>query len=377
MSPVHEVRRGPDGGGPQVDRLEVGAWTIPTEAPESDGTLRWESTTIIVVQLHAGGQVGMGYTYGHAAVAEVVHGKLRPRIEGADAFAVRRVWHDMRHAVRNLGRPGLASYAIAAVDVALWDLSARLLGIPLVDRLGLAREAAPIYGSGGFTSLSDPDLQAQLLGWVEQGIPAVKLKVGRDPQRDPERVALVREAVGPDVGVMVDGNGAYRRKQALWAAERFGDEGVVWFEEPVSSEDLEGLRLLCERAPAGMEIAAGEYGFEPVYFERMLAAGAVDVLQIDATRAQGYTGFLQSAALAEARSLDVSGHTAPQLHAHVCCALGHLRHIEYFHDHVRIEAELFEGALSPQDGCLRPDRSRPGHGLTFRPRAADRMAEGR
>ena len=141
---------------------------------------------------------------------------------------------------------------------------------------------------------------------------------------------------------------------------------MSWFEEPRSSNDLEGLRLLRDRGPAGMDIAAGEYGDTLGYFRRMLEAGAVDCLQADATRCGGYTGFLKVAALCDAFHVPLSAHCAPQLHAHVACAVQALRHVEYFHDHVRIEKMLFDGVIEPKDGMLKPDRKRLGHGVTLK-----------
>ena len=263
--------------------------------------------------------------------------------------------------------------AIAAVDNALWDLKAKLLGLPLVTLLGAVRESVPVYGSGGFTSYTDTQLREQLGGWVGAGIARVKMKVGREPGRDPARVRVAREAIG-DAQLFVDANGAYGRKQALALAQVFADLGVTWFEEPVSSDDLDGLRLLRDRAPAGMDIAAGEYGYDLIYFRRMLEAGAVDVLQADATRCAGITGFMRAAALCEAFELPLSAHCAPSLHAHPGCAATPLRHIEYFHDHVRIERMLFDGALTPEHGALRPDLSRPGLGLEFKRADAARYA---
>ncbi|HZU21233.1 MAG TPA: enolase C-terminal domain-like protein, partial [Terriglobales bacterium] len=276
----------------------------------------------------------------------------------------------------NLGRPGICSMAIAAVDSALWDLKARLLGLPLVTLLGQVREAIPIYGSGGFTSYSDKQLAEQFRCWVEKnGARKVKMKIGRDAARDPERVRAARKAIGDGVELYVDANGAYERKQALQMAWRLREDfGVAWFEEPVSSDDLEGLRLIRDQGPAGMAIAAGEYGYDLVYFRRMLEAGAVDVLQADATRCAGITGFLQVAAVCEAFGLRLSAHTAPSLHAHPMCALGCARDIEYFHDHVRIERMLFEGALEARKGELRPDWSRPGIGIELKRADAARFA---
>jgi L-alanine-DL-glutamate epimerase-like enolase superfamily enzyme len=165
---------------------------------------------------------------------------------------------------------------------------------------------------------------------------------------------------------MVDANGAYSRTQALEKAEEFAEHGVAWFEEPVSSDDLEGLRLLRDRSPAGMAIAAGEYGYDIYYFRRMLEAGAVDVLQADVTRCGGITELLRVGALCDAFSVSFSAHTAPSIHAHACCAIESLEHCEYFHDHVRIERLLFDGVLEPVEGLLRPHRDRPGLGLELR-----------
>jgi L-alanine-DL-glutamate epimerase-like enolase superfamily enzyme len=262
--------------------------------------------------------------------------------------------------------------ALSAVDVALWDLKARLLGLSLASLLGRAREAVPAYGSGGFTSYSPEQLGAQLAGWARDGLRMVKMKVGRDPAADPDRVRVARLAIGPEVQLFVDANGAYSRKQAFALAQDFAAVDVAWFEEPVSSDDLDGLRLCRDRAPAGMAIAAGEYAWDLFVFRRLLEAGAVDVLQADATRCGGVTGFLRANALCDAWNVPLSAHTAPQLHAHLCCAASRAVHVEHFHDHARIEALLLEGALAPERGLLRPDPSRPGLGVTPRLRELER-----
>ncbi len=353
----------------KLDRLRTAAYTIPTDQPESDGTLTWTQTTLVLVRATAGEIEGLGYSYADRATAHLVDELLKKEVVGCNALDVPAAWCRMTHALRNLGRPGISSMAIAAVDNALWDLKARLLDLPLVTLLGAARDAVPVYGSGGFTSYSVAKLRDQLSGWAADGISRVKMKIGRNPDDDFDRVRAARKAVGADVELFVDANGAYSRKQALKFAGAFADLGVRWFEEPVSSDDLEGLRLLRDRAPAGMEIAAGEYGYDSGYFRRMLEAGAVDVLQADATRCAGITGFLRAAALADAFGLDLSAHCAPSVHVHPCCAIPRLRHLEFFHDHTRIEQMLFDGALKPENGALVPDRSRPGIGLELK--AAD------
>lgn len=358
----------------RVDRLEVSVFQIPTDAPESDGTFEWNATTLVIVEVSAADVRGLGYTYASRATAEVIRETLARCVIHADAMAIQSRWQEMVQAIRNLGRPGICSMAIAAVDAALWDLKARILGVPLVTLLGSAREGVRVYGSGGFTSYSIPQLQAQLSGWIQAGIPRVKMKIGRHPLDDLTRVRAAREAIGPGPEIFVDANGAYSRKQALAQAEGFEPLGVVWFEEPVSSDDLPGLRLLRDRAPARIEIAAGEYGYTALYFQRMLEAGAVDVLQADATRCAGIIGFLQAGALCEAFGMPLSAHTAPALHLHPCCAAPRVRHLEYFHDHVRIEQLFFDGAVRPVNGVLRPDLSRPGLGLELKRPDVERYA---
>lgn len=357
----------------RIEATTALAYTIPTDRPESDGTLAWEATTLVLVEVMAGGQTGIGYTYSDAAAATLVNGKLSPTIEGMNALATPAAWAAMVGATRNLGRPGITSMAIAAVDTALWDLKGKLLGLSLAELLGPAREAVPVYGSGGFTSYDDADLAAQLAGWAEQGIGRVKMKAGRQPAADRRRLTVAREAIGPGVELFVDVNGALTRKDALGFAETAVEFGVRWLEEPVSSNDLDGLRLIRDRGPAGMAVTAGEYGFDGGYFRAMLAAGAVDVLQPDATRCAGVTGFMEAAAVARAFETPISAHCAPSLHLHTCLAAPKVEHVEWFHDHARIETMLFEGAPSPREGMIRSN-GEPGLGLVFKRTDAQQFA---
>jgi L-alanine-DL-glutamate epimerase-like enolase superfamily enzyme len=358
-----------------IEELTVAAFRVPTDTPaESDGTLTWSSTTLVLVQACAAGERGLGYTYADEATARLIHESLIGVARGMDALATGRIWAAMVAAVRNLGRPGVSSMAVAAVDVAVWDLKARLLGIPLVTLLGAVRDAAPVYGSGGFTSYSVAQLTEQLGGWVAEGIPRVKMKIGRDARADVERVAAARKAIGERAELFVDANGAYGVKQALAQAARFAESGVSWFEEPVYHGDLAGLRFCRDHAPTGMEISVGEYGYDPIQFASIVNAGAADVLQADATRCEGITGLLVVDALCEAATMPLSTHCAPSLHAHAACALKRLRHVEYFHDHARVEGLLFDGALTPQAGALHPDLSRPGMGLELRQKDARQYA---
>ena len=353
-----------------VAGVEATAYTIPTEQPEGDGTLTWDSTTWVVVRVATGDPAlpaGVGWTYAPATAVPVVRDLLAPEVAGRNALDVAGSWEAMVRAVRNAGRPGLVSMAISAVDTALWDLAARLTDVPLHQLLGPVHGSVRIYGSGGFTTDPESRLREQLTGWVEQGIPRVKLKIGESwgtsERRDLDRVALARQTVGADVEVYVDANGGYDVQQAVRVAGRLDELGVVWFEEPVSSDDHVGLRRVRESCAA--DVAAGEYGDSLAYFTHLLAADTVDCVQVDVTRCGGYTEWRRIAALAETYGLEVSGHCAPSLHLPVAAATPGMRHLEWFFDHARIESRFLDGFPAPEGGVVAPADA-PGHGLTVR-----------
>ena len=313
------------------------------------------------------GNGGLGYTYADVSAATFVESKLAGVVRGRDPLMIGSIWRDMQVQIRNAGRPGVGAMAVSAVDIALHDLKAKLLGLPVARMLGAFHQRVPVYGSGGFCNYSIDRLVQQLCGWVEQGIPRVKLKTSRHPDQDPDRLSAIRAAVGDEPLLMTDANGALTRKEALYWAQRFRDDwNVAWFEEPVSSADFEGLHLLRDHGPAGLDIAAGEYAFVARDFLNLLEAGAVDCLQADVTRCGGITGVMQVSGLCTAHAIDLSAHCAPAISAHAFCAVERLRHLEYFHDHQRLEAMFFDGVLSPKDGGLEPDASRPGLGLEIK-----------
>jgi len=350
----------------RVTASNVRVFTVPTDAPEADGTFEWSSTTLVLVDLFAGGKHGVGYTYADTATARLAETLLKEVVHSQDVFSHMQIWLALNRRVRNLGDTGVAAMAISAIDNALWDLRAKLLNSPLVHLLGAARAGIPVYGSGGFTSYSDDQLTRQLSGWAEDGFSMVKIKVGTHPEDDPRRVQVARRAAGDSVQLFVDANGGYTLAQALRLAREFARQDVRWFEEPVSSDNLAGLCHCREGAPAGMDIAAGEYGYTAWYFQRMLQASAVTVLQADATRCGGITGLLNAAALCWAANTPLSSHCAPSIHLHVCCSVPRAVHMEFFHDHARIERLFFDGFREPERGVMSPDLSRPGFGLEFK-----------
>jgi L-alanine-DL-glutamate epimerase-like enolase superfamily enzyme len=365
--------------GPVVENLDAAVYVVPTDAPEADGTLAWDKTTLVLVTARAGGQQGIGWSYTAAAAAPVVTGILSPVVAGRSALDVAGASEAMTRALRNVGRPGIGAMALSAADIALWDLKARLLGCAVATLLGRAREKVPVYGSGGFTTYGETRTREQLTGWVEKDrIPRVKIKIGEswgsNEARDLARVALAREVIGPDTELYVDANGGYSTGQAVRMAGQMDDFGVTWFEEPVSCQDLAGLAVI--RQQVRPDVAAGEYSWTLADSARLLDAGAVDCLQLDVTRCGGITEFLRGAALAAAHNVQVSGHCAPNLHAPVAAAVPNLRHLEYFHDHQRIERMFFDGALDPQGGVLAPDPGRAGLGLELRSADAERYRAG-
>ncbi len=356
-----------------IEKVSAAAYRIPTDRPESDGTLAWDATTMVTVHAAAGGKEGFGYAYTASGAVPVIRTTLAGKITGVDAMDVPRCWKVMTAAVRNMGERGIARMAVAAVDVALWDLKAKLLGLPLAALLGRVRDRVAVYGSGGFTSYTIDELQEQLGGWAAAGIPRVKMKIGREPDKDPERIRMARAAIGEDTALFVDANGGYDRKQALAMARVLQEYDVSWYEEPVTQNDAQGLRFIRERVPATIEVAAGEYGFMADDFYILLQSGAVDVLMADITRC-GITGYITAAALCRAHHVPLSSHCAPALHLHPSCALEPVRHMEYFHDHVRIEHMLLDGVPAPAGGFLAPDLSRPGIGLALKTADAEQFA---
>lgn len=359
------------GHGPPITAVTTGVYRFPTPEPEADGTLRWDATVAVTVSLRAGGQTGLGWTYSAAAAAAIVGEKLAGVVQDRDAHDIAGGWAAMHRACRNLGTRGLVMQAISAVDIAWWDLKARLLDVPLTALLGQRSAAVPIYGSGGFTSLSDAGLAEQVEWWRSVGCTAMKIKIGESwgsrIERDLARVHRLRELAGSTAQLMVDANGAYSSGQARRVGAELDQLGVGWFEEPVSSDDTAGLANL--KAALRCDVAAGEYAADLYDIRALLPV--VDCLQLDVTRCGGYTGWLRGAALAQAHNLQVSGHCAPALHAQVAGAIPNLRHVEWFADHARLEPLLIDGAPDVHSGALHPNASQPGHGMRLSQRAAD------
>jgi L-alanine-DL-glutamate epimerase-like enolase superfamily enzyme len=349
-----------------LEDIQAAAYTFPLDRPESDGTLEWSATTMVLVTVRAGGKTGIGYSYVSAAAITVVYDFLKPAIVNRNVMNVNELHAAMTSAIRNQGQCGIAMMALSAVDIALWDLKAKVLEIPLYTLLSPAKGKIDVYGSGGFTSYSKGELQHQLAQWVEDGIPKVKIKIGRDIESDVKRVTWSRQAIGNYTELYVDANGAYSAKQALAQSKLFEASGVTWFEEPVVASDHKALNFLRKQVSPLMRIVGGEYGFSLSDFLSMLVDETVDVLQADATRCGGITGFVNAGRLAEAFHTPLSSHCAPTIHIGAAMSLTNFSVLEYFHDHVQIESKYLDGFVIPQEGSLKPDPSRPGLGIEFK-----------
>jgi L-alanine-DL-glutamate epimerase-like enolase superfamily enzyme len=353
----------------RISDVRVTCYQIDTDAPESDGTISWNKTILVTVKVFSGDSIGFGYTYGDIATGRFIETHLKELLLDQNVFTSH--WEKMITRCRNLGLAGITTMAISAVDIALWDLKSRILNLPLVVLLGVEKNQIPAYGSGGFTSYSNEQLAKQFQNWKNSGIWMFKMKIGREKDQDYQRIQFARQVIGEQDQLFIDANGAYFPQEAVKFSHLFEPFHISWFEEPVSSDNLPGLRFVRSRVPSEMDIAAGEYGYNSWYFNQMLAAGAVDILQADATRCGGLTGFLKVNALCEAYHLPLSAHTAPTVHMQACCAASKAIHLEYFHDHERIEGMLFDGYISPQNGLLIPDFTRPGLGIQFKERDAE------
>jgi L-alanine-DL-glutamate epimerase-like enolase superfamily enzyme len=352
-----------------ITAVRTATYRFPTPTPEADGTLAWDATTAVTVEVDAGGVTGLGWTYSSPAAGALIAAELAGVVHDRDALDVPGAWAAMKRAGRNLGTRGLYAQALSAVDIALWDLKARLLEVSLADLFGRVRDRVPVYGSGGFTTFDDAQLAEQVAGWQAAGCTAMKIKIGEswggEVRRDLERVGQLRALAGSEAELMVDANGGYTIGQARRAGAILDDLGVIWFEEPVSSDDTGALDLL--RGVLRCDVAAGEYVSDVREAARLMPV--VDCLQLDVTRCGGYTGWLRCAALAAAAGLQVSGHCAPALHAPVAGSLPELRHVEWFADHARLEPLLVDGAPGVSDGAMQVPTG-PGHGMTLSDRAA-------
>ena len=322
------------------------------------------------------GTEGLGIGQGSPGVRQVVEDGLKDVLIGRDPLDLERLWSDMFWRVRGYGRKGIAFCAMSAVDIGLWDLKAKALGLPLYKLLGPYAESVPIYGSGGWTDMTVDELIEQARGFIEQGTDRVKIKVGKDfgkaEREDIERVAAVREAVGDDVALYIDANGAYYPKQAVYMAREFEQHQVGWFEEPVLADDIAGLAEV--RRAINIPVATGEQEYTKYGFKALLSGGGADIVQPDVGRVGGVTEWMKVAHMADAFGLQVAPHAMQQVHLHLACATPNLKLVERLDVETEGDAIWYTEVPQPKDGMWSPFRDKPGLGLELDPYAVERWA---
>ena len=311
------------------------------------------------------GVEGLGMTYSSPGVKDVVESALMQILIGRDPMDTEKIWDDMLWKVRSYGRKGVALCAISAVDIALWDLKAKFLNLPLYKLLGAYTNSVPVYGSGGWTNLTKSELIQEMTDYVESGIPRVKMKVGKNfgncEREDIERVEAVRDAIGYDIALYIDANNGYRKKQAIYMAKEFEQFQVGWLEEPLIPDDVDGMSEIARSTT--IPIASGELEYTKYGFKELIYRGGADIVQPDVGRVGGVTEWIKVAHLAESFNLPVAPHALQLVHLHLCCAIPNIKAVEYMN--ISLEnADLWMTEFPKQsNGMWSPFHDKPGLGL--------------
>jgi L-alanine-DL-glutamate epimerase-like enolase superfamily enzyme len=315
-----------------------------------------------------------GFGVGIPESKATIEGPLKNVLVGQDPLCHEKLWEDMFWKVRGYGRKGIAFCAISSLDIALWDLKAKVFGVPLYRLLGPYTDTVPIYGSGGWTSFDEAELVREQTGYVERGIPRVKMKVaidfGKDEAQDIRRLAAVRKAVGDDVEIFVDANNGYYARQAIAMSKRFEQYDVRWFEEPVLADDIQGLATI-SRATT-IPVATGEHEYTKYGFKELITQGGADIVQPDVGRVGGVTEWMKVAHLAHAFNLPVAPHAVQLVHLHLACATPNLRVVEYLGVSEETDKIFFTEFPEPKNGMWSPYPDRPGLGLELDPKAVEK-----
>jgi L-alanine-DL-glutamate epimerase-like enolase superfamily enzyme len=353
-----------------IERIETAYYRLPLEPTGDAGHGAIDSEELITLALHAEGLTGHGYTYtigrGGRAVLALIDHDLAPLLLGQDAGDIQGLWSLMWQRLLYVGRGGVASFAIAAVDVALWDLYGQRERKPLYALLGAEARAIPAYGSGVDLPKSLDRLLEQTEGFLARGFPGVKVKIGRrDPREDEQRVGAVRKLIGDGVDLMVDANMTWSADEALERGRRLEQFGLYWYEEPTIPEDVAGHARLARELE--VPIALGESLHSPYEFRRYVDEQAVEVLQIDPITNGGITASLKALAMADAAKLKTSSHYTDELSAHLLCAS---RSPVYLEKHAFALDAYLQEPQQVVNGHVRPTET-PGTGMRFDARALE------
>lgn len=344
--------------------------SAPVAGGFADATRKVETIGFALVRIRtAQGLEGLGVTYhevGGEAVREIIRRNMAPKLIGRDPLESEALWHEFFHYLRGVGRKGVSFCALSAVDVALWDLKGKIAGLPLHRLLGGNRTRVPVYASGGWTSYSDEQLVEEMRGMVARGFRMVKFKVGyaggTDIRRDALRVRKVREALGPEIRLLVDANNCFDAATAVQLANRIREFDVMLFEEPVFADDIPGLSRF--RRGTDIPLATGEHEYTRFGVRDLLLAEAADYVQADGARAGGYTEMLKIAALTQAWNVRFAPHAMENLHLPLVAALPNAPFLERLLMFEDITARVFKGAAVPVDGHMEVPET-PGLGLAL------------
>ncbi|TPW27885.1 mandelate racemase/muconate lactonizing enzyme family protein [Martelella alba] len=354
----------------KIRKLDVHLVSTPIRGGFSDATRKVETIGFLIVRVTTDqGLEGLGVTYhevGGEATAELIRRSMAPRLIGRDPFDTEVIWSEFFHYLRGVGRKGLTYCALSAIDIALWDLKGKIVDLPIYRLIGGGRTKVPVYASGGWTSYSDDELLEEVTGMVGRGFRAVKFKVGSDggtnPRRDAERVRKVREAVGPDIALMVDANNAFDAATAVQLANRIRDYDITLFEEPVFADDMPGLQRF--KRGTDIPLATGEHEYLKFGVRDLLLHQAADIIQVDGTRAGGYTEMIKCAALTQAWNVRFAPHAMENIHLQLAAAIPNTLFLERLLMFEDLTANVFDNAPVPIDGFMHvPDL--PGLGLTL------------
>tara|TARA_B100000949_G_scaffold15701_1_gene12208 strand:- start:643 stop:1749 length:1107 start_codon:yes stop_codon:yes gene_type:complete len=308
---------------------------------------------------------GLGMTYASPGVIDVIENSLKSELVGKDPLDIEQLWNDMYWKVRGYGRKGIAFCAISAIDIGLWDLKGKYVNLPLYKLLGAYTDSVPVYGSGGWTNFSEKELLEEMTRYVSDGIPRVKMKVGKDfgssEREDIERVAAVRKIVGDDVSIYIDANNGYYRKQAIYMAKEFEQFQVGWFEEPLIPDDIDGMAEISKAT--SIPIATGEHEYTKYGFRDLISRGGADIVQPDIGRVGGVTEWMKVAHLAHSFNLPVAPHALQLAHLHVACATPNLKVVEYMNVSLEGDKLWYVDFPKQKNGYWSPFHDKPGLGL--------------
>ena len=347
-----------------ITRIETGLYGIPNEQALTDATQSFDELELVVASVETSeGVEGVGFTYtigeGGTTIKKFLDDVLVPKLEG-EPVAPRQIYQDLRGQTTFVGREGVSEFAIAAVDIALWDAKGKETGRPLYDLLGGTRRPVPAYETnGGWIQFDEARLRSNAERAAEEGFAGMKMKIGRGRVEDAERIRAVRETLPDAMELFVDANCSLNIAEALRLVDEIDDVTLGWLEEPFEKGDYGAYADL--RKQVNVPIALGENLYNETQFKQVLQQGAADVLQPDVSRVGGITPWIGVANAAQLWDVPVSPHYIEPIHVHLVAPYDNVPYIEH---HSTALNRVVESPLELDDGTFVPP-DEPGHGVVF------------